>query len=61
MKAILQDGRDVTDTVFELRTGEGMWNDPEFLQSLRDLADCVALAEIGTDSLSLKLIVPPGI
>jgi hypothetical protein len=142
LKAILQDGRDVTDTVFEMRTGEvlsgiqvivsdrvnrlsgeitndngvalpdgtllvfaddpakwtqdsrfvraarpdqqgryeirglpagsylavaldyiedGMWNDPEFLQSLRDLAERVTIAEVGTHSLSLKLIAPPGI
>jgi hypothetical protein len=142
MKAILQNGRDVTDTAFEMRTGEvlsgiqvivsdrvnrlggeitddngmalpdgtvivfaddpakwtqdsrfvraarpdqqgryeirglpagsyhavaldyvedGMWNDPEFLQSLRDLADRVAITEVGTHSLSLKLIAPPGI
>jgi hypothetical protein len=142
MKAILQNGRDVTDTAFEMRTGEvlsgiqvivsdrvnrlggeitddngmalpdgtlivfaddpakwtqdsrfvraarpdqqgryeirglpagsyhavaldyvedGLWNDPEFLQSLRDLADRVAITEVGTHSLSLKLIAPPGI
>jgi hypothetical protein len=142
IKAILQDGRDVTDSVFEMRTGdvlsgiqvivsdrvnrlggqitddngvplpdgtvvvfaddpakwtldsrfvraarpdqqgqyeiralpagqylavaldyveEGLWNDPEFLQSLRDLAERVTVAEVGTHSLPLKLIASPGI
>jgi hypothetical protein len=35
---------------------DGMWNDPEYLESLRVSAEKVRLAEAGTSALSLKLL-----
>ena len=38
---------------------EGTWNDPEYLQQLRDLAETVPVADTGTRSISLKLASQP--
>lgn len=37
---------------------DGAWNDPEYLESLRQVAHKVTLADGGSESLSLKLVVP---
>jgi len=37
---------------------DGAWNDPEYLESLRRDAQKVALAEGGSESMALKLVVP---
>ena len=37
---------------------DGAWNDPEYLESLRRDAQRVALAEGGSESIALKLVVP---
>ena len=37
---------------------DGAWNDPEFLESLRRDAQTIALADGGSESVSLKLVVP---
>jgi hypothetical protein len=36
----------------------GMWNDPEYLESLRQYARESSLTDAGTQSLSLKLATP---
>ncbi|HEY1910964.1 MAG TPA: carboxypeptidase-like regulatory domain-containing protein, partial [Vicinamibacterales bacterium] len=37
---------------------EGMWNDPEFLDSVRRSAQKVSLGDADTQTASLKLITP---
>jgi hypothetical protein len=37
---------------------EGMWNDPEYLDSIRRYAQKVTLADASTQSLSLKIVAP---
>jgi protocatechuate 3,4-dioxygenase beta subunit len=37
---------------------DGMWNDPEYLESIRRLGQRLTLNEAGSQSLSLKLVTP---
>ena len=37
---------------------DGAWNDPEFLESLRQYATTVQLAEGGSQTVALKLTIP---
>ena len=37
---------------------EGMWNDPEYLESIRRHGQRLTLGESGTQSVALKLVMP---